>query len=86
MTQETVHHKPLVCLCSQEAAWYLRRHKQELELLLIGSKTMGVEFTEGVSQHNTTSCPFLMCSYKLKADCEYLSTVQCPLILSFAQK
>ncbi|XP_069550864.1 prolyl 3-hydroxylase 2 [Brachyistius frenatus] len=31
----------------QEAAWYLRRHKQELELLLIGSKTMGVEFTEG---------------------------------------
>lgn len=38
------------CVClSQEAAWYLRRHRQELELLLIGSKTMGVEFTEGVS-------------------------------------
>uniref|UniRef100_A0A4W6FF22 procollagen-proline 3-dioxygenase n=1 Tax=Lates calcarifer TaxID=8187 RepID=A0A4W6FF22_LATCA len=33
----------------EKAAWYLRRHKQELELLLIGSKTMGVEFTEGVS-------------------------------------
>ncbi|XP_062419428.1 prolyl 3-hydroxylase 2 [Pungitius pungitius] len=31
----------------EEAAWYLRRHKQELELLLIGSDTMGVEFTEG---------------------------------------
>ncbi|XP_035509034.1 prolyl 3-hydroxylase 2 [Morone saxatilis] len=31
----------------EEAALYLRRHKQELELLLIGSKTMGVEFTEG---------------------------------------
>lgn len=31
----------------QEAAWYLRRHRQELELLLIGSKVMGVEFTEG---------------------------------------
>lgn len=34
----------------QEVAWYLRRHKQELELLLIGSKTMGAEFTEGVSK------------------------------------
>ncbi|KAG7230705.1 hypothetical protein INR49_019518 [Caranx melampygus] len=32
----------------EKAAWYLRRHKQELELLLIGSKTMGVEFTEGM--------------------------------------
>ncbi|XP_062250871.1 prolyl 3-hydroxylase 2 [Platichthys flesus] len=31
----------------EKAAWYLRRHKQELELLLIGSNTMGVEFTEG---------------------------------------
>uniref|UniRef100_A0A3Q0S6S4 procollagen-proline 3-dioxygenase n=1 Tax=Amphilophus citrinellus TaxID=61819 RepID=A0A3Q0S6S4_AMPCI len=31
----------------EKAAWYLRRHKQELELLLIGSKVMGVEFTEG---------------------------------------
>ncbi|XP_029906337.1 prolyl 3-hydroxylase 2 [Myripristis murdjan] len=31
----------------EKAAWYLRRHKQELELLLIGSKIMGVEFTEG---------------------------------------
>ncbi|XP_071764660.2 prolyl 3-hydroxylase 2 isoform X1 [Centroberyx gerrardi] len=31
----------------EKAAWYLRRHKQELELLLIGSDTMGVEFTEG---------------------------------------
>ncbi|XP_056893219.1 prolyl 3-hydroxylase 2 [Takifugu flavidus] len=31
----------------EEAVWYLRRHKQELELLLIGSGTMGVEFTEG---------------------------------------
>ncbi|XP_054871615.1 prolyl 3-hydroxylase 2 [Amphiprion ocellaris] len=31
----------------EEAAWYLRRHRQELELLLIGSKVMGVDFTEG---------------------------------------
>ncbi|XP_026201042.1 prolyl 3-hydroxylase 2 [Anabas testudineus] len=31
----------------EKAAWYLRRHKQELELLLLGSKIMGVEFTEG---------------------------------------
>ncbi|XP_061739049.1 prolyl 3-hydroxylase 2 [Nerophis ophidion] len=31
----------------EEAAWYLRRHKQELELLLIGSETMGVDFVEG---------------------------------------
>ncbi|XP_068599734.1 prolyl 3-hydroxylase 2 [Brachionichthys hirsutus] len=31
----------------EAVAWYLRRHKQELDLLLIGSKTMGVEFTEG---------------------------------------
>lgn len=30
---------------------YLRRHQQELELLLIGSGTMGVEFTEGVLEH-----------------------------------
>lgn len=44
-----------MCLCPQEAAWYLRRHKQELELLLIGSKTMGVDFTEGVSILETTS-------------------------------
>uniref|UniRef100_A0A3Q4HF27 procollagen-proline 3-dioxygenase n=1 Tax=Neolamprologus brichardi TaxID=32507 RepID=A0A3Q4HF27_NEOBR len=33
----------------RKAAWYLRRHKQELKLLLIGSKIMGAEFTEGVS-------------------------------------
>ncbi|XP_077440993.1 prolyl 3-hydroxylase 2 [Vanacampus margaritifer] len=31
----------------EEAARYLRRHKRELELLLIGSQTMGVNFTEG---------------------------------------
>uniref|UniRef100_A0A8C6WSY6 procollagen-proline 3-dioxygenase n=1 Tax=Neogobius melanostomus TaxID=47308 RepID=A0A8C6WSY6_9GOBI len=31
----------------EEAARYLRRHKQELELLLMGSEIMGVEFTEG---------------------------------------
>ncbi|XP_061832154.2 prolyl 3-hydroxylase 2 [Nerophis lumbriciformis] len=31
----------------EEAAWYLRRHEQELELLLIGSQTMGVDFVEG---------------------------------------
>ncbi|KAM9795852.1 prolyl 3-hydroxylase 2 [Syngnathus typhle] len=31
----------------EEAAKYLRRHKQELELLLIGSQTMGVDFIEG---------------------------------------
>ncbi|KAM6921307.1 prolyl 3-hydroxylase 2 [Xenentodon cancila] len=31
----------------EKAAWYLRRHKQELELLLIGSKIMDAEFTEG---------------------------------------
>uniref|UniRef100_A0A3Q2X6V6 procollagen-proline 3-dioxygenase n=1 Tax=Haplochromis burtoni TaxID=8153 RepID=A0A3Q2X6V6_HAPBU len=33
----------------EKDAWYLRRHKQELKLLLIGSKIMGAEFTEGVS-------------------------------------
>uniref|UniRef100_H3DDL8 procollagen-proline 3-dioxygenase n=1 Tax=Tetraodon nigroviridis TaxID=99883 RepID=H3DDL8_TETNG len=31
----------------EEVVRYLSRHKQELELLLIGSGTMGVEFTEG---------------------------------------
>ncbi|XP_061682356.1 prolyl 3-hydroxylase 2 [Syngnathoides biaculeatus] len=31
----------------EEAARYLRRHKHELELLLIGSQIMGVDFTEG---------------------------------------
>ncbi|XP_077463946.1 prolyl 3-hydroxylase 2 [Stigmatopora argus] len=31
----------------EEAAWYLRRHKKELELLLIGSQNMGVDFTAG---------------------------------------
>ncbi|XP_077391364.1 prolyl 3-hydroxylase 2 [Festucalex cinctus] len=31
----------------EEAARYLRRHKQELELLLVGSQTMGVNFTDG---------------------------------------
>ncbi|XP_034035772.1 prolyl 3-hydroxylase 2 [Thalassophryne amazonica] len=31
----------------EETERYLQRHKQELELLLIGSQTMGVEFTEG---------------------------------------
>ncbi|KAM6963057.1 prolyl 3-hydroxylase 2 [Aplochiton taeniatus] len=31
----------------EKAEWYLRRHKKELELLMIGSETMGVQFTEG---------------------------------------
>ncbi|KAM9761987.1 prolyl 3-hydroxylase 2 [Menidia menidia] len=31
----------------ERADWYLRRHKQEVELLRIGSKIMGVEFTDG---------------------------------------
>uniref|UniRef100_A0A673WQG0 procollagen-proline 3-dioxygenase n=1 Tax=Salmo trutta TaxID=8032 RepID=A0A673WQG0_SALTR len=31
----------------EKAEWYLRRHKQELELLVIGSENMHVEFTEG---------------------------------------
>ncbi|XP_024276709.1 prolyl 3-hydroxylase 2 isoform X3 [Oncorhynchus tshawytscha] len=31
----------------EKAEWYLRRHKQELELLVIGSENMQVEFTEG---------------------------------------
>lgn len=39
---------PPCCVCPQEAARYLRRHKHELELLLIGSQTMGVNFTEAV--------------------------------------
>lgn len=47
-------HQPHICLtkplCSQEVVRYLCRHKQELELLLIGSGTMGVEFTEGVME------------------------------------
>lgn len=67
MTQPTVRCKPLACLSSQEAAWYLRRHRQELELLLIGSKTMGVEFIDGVSKQNTQRHPkACSCYYKLK--------------------
>ncbi|KAM9831600.1 prolyl 3-hydroxylase 2 [Neosynchiropus ocellatus] len=31
----------------EQASRYMRRHKQELELLLIGSEIMGAEFTEG---------------------------------------
>ncbi|XP_056460619.1 prolyl 3-hydroxylase 2 [Gadus chalcogrammus] len=31
----------------EKAAWYLRRHRQEVELLLIGSDIMGSQFTEG---------------------------------------
>lgn len=31
----------------KKAVWYSMRHKQELELLQIGSDNMGVEFTEG---------------------------------------
>ncbi|TRY96936.1 hypothetical protein DNTS_014282 [Danionella cerebrum] len=31
----------------QEAEKYLRRHKQELELLVIGSRNLGVNYTEG---------------------------------------
>ncbi|XP_076134556.1 prolyl 3-hydroxylase 2 [Alosa pseudoharengus] len=31
----------------EEADWYVRRHKQELELLTVGSQNMGVEYTEG---------------------------------------
>lgn len=38
-----------VCVCSQKADWYLRRHKQEQQLLLAGSEVMGVTYTEGVS-------------------------------------
>ncbi|XP_037530549.1 prolyl 3-hydroxylase 2 [Nematolebias whitei] len=37
----------------EEAARYLRRHKQELELLLMGSNIMGVDFTEGSYWSNT---------------------------------
>lgn len=36
-------------VCLQKAEWYLRRHEQELELLMIGSDNMHVELTEGVS-------------------------------------
>ncbi|XP_055796787.1 prolyl 3-hydroxylase 2 [Salvelinus fontinalis] len=31
----------------EKAEWYLRRHEQELELLMIGSENMHVELTEG---------------------------------------
>lgn len=47
--QMTVSFTLLTFCVQQKAAWYLRRHKQELKLLLIGSKIMGAEFTEGVS-------------------------------------
>ena len=40
------------CVLVQKAAWYLRRHRQEVELLLIGSDIMGSQFTEGVSLHH----------------------------------
>nr|XP_046157339.1 prolyl 3-hydroxylase 2-like isoform X1 [Oncorhynchus gorbuscha] len=33
----------------EKAEWYLRRHEQELELLMIGSDNVHVELTEGVS-------------------------------------
>lgn len=36
----------------QEAEQYLRRHKQESDLLLIGSNNIGVTYTEGVSSQN----------------------------------
>lgn len=45
-------------LCWQEADWYFRRHKQELELLLVGSQNMGVEYTEGVGYNLCDSAPF----------------------------
>ncbi|CAB1324609.1 unnamed protein product [Coregonus sp. 'balchen'] len=38
----------------EKAEWYLRRHKQELELLVIGSENMHVEFTEGVDERILT--------------------------------
>lgn len=37
-----------LCTLPQEAEQYLRRHKQELDLLLIGSDNLGVPYIEGV--------------------------------------
>ncbi|CAB1314331.1 unnamed protein product [Coregonus sp. 'balchen'] len=34
-------------MTENKAEWYLRRHKQELELLMVGSENMHVELTEG---------------------------------------
>ncbi len=42
----------------QEAEQYLRRHKQELDLLLIGSSNLGVPYIEGVSSQNKSEIIF----------------------------
>ena len=67
-------------LCSQEVARYLRRHKQELELLLIGSGTMGVEFTEGVMNTAFCSIDFTF-THGYKAGCKCSLTDRFLLIL-----
>lgn len=36
----------------QEAEQYRRRHKQESDLLLMGSNNIGVAYAEGVSSQN----------------------------------
>lgn len=49
----------------QEAEQYLKRHKQELDLLLIGSSNLGVPYIEGVSSQNLKSViSFFLCLYK----------------------
>uniref|UniRef100_A0A8C1RF14 procollagen-proline 3-dioxygenase n=1 Tax=Cyprinus carpio TaxID=7962 RepID=A0A8C1RF14_CYPCA len=49
----------------KEAEQYLRRHKQELDLLLIGSSNLGVRYIEGVSSQNLKSViSFFLCLYK----------------------
>lgn len=42
----------------QEAEQYLKRHKQELDLLLIGSSNLGVPYTEAVSTQNEPEMVF----------------------------
>lgn len=47
----------------QEAEQYLRRHKQELDLLLIGSSNLGVPYIEGVSSQKLSKakvCHFFL--------------------------
>uniref|UniRef100_A0A672Q3G0 procollagen-proline 3-dioxygenase n=1 Tax=Sinocyclocheilus grahami TaxID=75366 RepID=A0A672Q3G0_SINGR len=53
----------------KEAEQYLRRHKQELDLLLIGSSNLGVPYIEGVGSENLKSViSFFLCLFKKAFD------------------
>uniref|UniRef100_A0A3B5L0Z1 procollagen-proline 3-dioxygenase n=1 Tax=Xiphophorus couchianus TaxID=32473 RepID=A0A3B5L0Z1_9TELE len=61
MTDNVDHYREILTHDStprEEAERYLTRHQLELELLLMGSKIMGVDFTEGVISLRFNSCCF----------------------------